>query len=127
MRSNITVLGWLHIVWHGLGVITGIIAMIVLTLMGGFMGIAGGHDAHVVTPIFMIVGLFVFTVTVVLSLPGLIIGWGLITLQPWARIGGIILSALNLTVFPLGTALGVFGLITLCDTQASDIFAHPNN
>jgi len=125
MRSNITILGWLHIVWHGLGLVAGIIAMSLFTLMGGFMGIAGGDGAHVATPMFLIVGLFVFTVTIVISLPGLIIGYGLITFRPWARIGGIILSALNLTVFPLGTALGIFGLVTLCDAQASDAFRNP--
>ena len=125
MRGNIKMLGWFYIIWNALGLLGGLVALTVAGLLGGlFTGATYPHH-FAVLPIFATFGMIVFLITAALSLPGLLVGWGLITFQPWARVGGIVLSALNLTVFPLGTMLGVFGLVTLCDAQAATAFDHP--
>ena len=49
----------------------------------------------------------------VLSLPGLITGIGLLKFQPWARIVGLVFGAINLINIPFGTILGVYGLWVL--------------
>ena len=42
--------------------------------------------------------------------------------QSWARIGGLILSALNLLNFPFGTALGFYGLWVLLNKETEAAF-----
>src|SRR5205823_1512260 len=53
-----------------------------------------------------------------LLIPALLGSIGLLYAQPWARILVIILSALFVPIFPVGTALGVFGLWMLLDPEA---------
>lgn len=62
-------------------------------------------------------------VIAVLSLPNLIAGIGLKNRRQWARILTIILSILNLWQFPLGTALGVYGLWALLNEQSKSYFS----
>jgi hypothetical protein len=57
-----------------------------------------------------------------LSLPGLIAGIGLVKFRPWARILGIVISALDLLSVPFGTALGVYGLWVLLSTETEALF-----
>ncbi len=61
----------------------------------------------------------------VLSLPGLIIGIGLVQFRPWARLAGIILSALDLLGFPFHTALGIYGLWVLLNRETEQMFGVP--
>ena len=55
----------------------------------------------------------------VLSLPGIIAGVGLLKFRPWARIVTIVLSALNLMNIPFGTILGVYGLWVMLSDDGS--------
>ena len=59
----------------------------------------------------------------VLLLPGLVVGIGLLKLRPWARILGIVMSALDLTHIPFGTALGIYGLWVLFNRETERLFA----
>ena len=61
----------------------------------------------------------------VLGLPGIIAGAGLLKFRPWARILGIIISALDLIHFPFGTALGVYGLWALLSRDGEMMFRNP--
>ena len=58
-----------------------------------------------------------------LSLPGIIAGIGLLKFRPWARILTIVLSALNLMNIPFGTILGVYGLWVMLSDEGSRLFA----
>ena len=49
---------------------------------------------------------------------GIIIGWGLLAKQPWARITAIVFGALNLVEMPFGTALGVYTLWVLLPAES---------
>ena len=59
---------------------------------------------------------------VVISLPGLIAGIGLLKFRPWARILAIIIGALHLLSFPFGTALGVYTLVVLLNAETPALF-----
>jgi len=54
---------------------------------------------------------------------GVITGIGLLMLAPWGRILGIIIGILWLPWFPIGTAIGVYALIILFNTEAVGLFA----
>jgi hypothetical protein len=49
---------------------------------------------------------------------GLLVGWGLMHHQPWARIAAIVVGALALFHPPLGTILGIYTLWVLLSQNA---------
>jgi hypothetical protein len=123
MRDHVRILAVLHIVFGALGLLA---ALAILAIFGGIAGIVGfTHDpeAHVAIPVLGLIGAAVFVLLLVLSLPGIIAGVGLLKFQPWARILTIILCALNLMNVPVGTALGIYGLWVLLQEETERLFA----
>src|SRR6478672_933085 len=122
MQTHVKVLAILHIVFGALGVLIG------LGIFAFFGGIAGlihmdhDPDAAFVVPMMGLIGGFVLIVILVLSIPGIIAGIGLLSYQPWARILTIVLSVLDLVSFPFGTALGIYGLWVLFTADGARIF-----
>lgn len=49
---------------------------------------------------------------------GLVVGWGLLTWQPWARMAAIVLGCISLLELPFGTAVGVYTLWALLPDAA---------
>jgi hypothetical protein len=81
--------------------------------------------SDVPAPVLGLIGGLVFIVILVVSLPALVIGIGLLQFKPWARIGGIILSGLDLLAFPFHTILGIYGLWVLLNGETERMFAAP--
>ena len=123
METHAKVLGILNIVSGALGLCTALLLVIVLGGVAGAMGVDADPDAAVALPIIGLTGFAVVLLVVVVSLPALIVGYGLYRLQPWARIAGIVLSVLSLLVFPLGTVLGIYGLWVLFSKDGERLFA----
>jgi hypothetical protein len=125
MAQHVKILGILHIVFGALGVLG---ALAVLLIFGGVSAlVASDHSADSATaiPILGLIGGFLFLFVMALSLPGLIIGIGLVQFRPWARIGGIIISGFDLLGFPFHTALGIYGLWILLNRDTERMFAAP--
>jgi hypothetical protein len=124
MAQHVKILGILHIVFGAMGVFA---AIVVLLIFGGISAVVGmsQHSTDLPAPILGVIGGVIFIVVLALSLPGLIIGIGLVQFRPWARIGGIILSALDLFGFPFHTALGIYGLWVLLNRQTEQMFGVP--
>jgi len=124
MATHIKVLGWLHIILGALGLCAG---LFVFLLMGGLATVIGlaqqSQDALVAVPILGGIGVFVFLILLVLSVPGIIAGIGLLNLKPWARILTIVLSAFELFHVPFGTALGIYGFWVLLQTGSERLFS----
>jgi hypothetical protein len=76
-------------------------------------------------PILGLTGAALGTFLLLLSLPGIIAGLGLLKYRQWARILTIVLSALNLMNFPIGTVLGIYGLWVMLSDEGSRLFAQP--
>jgi Na+-driven multidrug efflux pump len=125
MRDHVRILAYLHIVFGGLGTIA---AVIVLVVFGGIAGIVGAANPgdpdvlHIAMPVLGVVGLVVSGFVLLVSLPGVITGFGLLKFRPWARMLGIVLSALDLPGVPIGTALGVYGLWVLLQPETERLF-----
>lgn len=125
MAQHVKILGILHIIFGGLGVL-GAIAM--LFLFGGISALVAADnsaDSLTAIPILSMIGGFLFIFILIISLPALLIGIGLVQFRPWARIGGIILSAVDLLGFPFHTALGIYGLWVLLSRETEQMFARP--
>ena len=124
MDTHVKVLAWLYIVFGVLGTLLGLGLMALLSFIG-IAGAASDPDAWAALPILGITGAALGVFMLVLSLPGIIAGIGLLQLRPWARIFTIVLSVLNLMNIPFGTILGVYGLWVMLSDEGSRLFARP--
>lgn len=126
MQQNVKILAILHIALGGLGVLGALIAMAFFGGLASLVGMSDHSDGGMVAGgVLGLIGAVIMIVVLVISLPGLIAGIGLLSFQPWARILTIILSALELPAFPLHTALGVFGLWVLLSNEGTALFRRP--
>ncbi len=117
IEQHVKILGWLHIILSGLMIPIAIFVFLILAGTGVFSGDA---DAAVILPI---IGVAVSGFLIVLAIPGILGGWGLLKRKSWARLVALIIGCLNLLSFPFGTALGVYTLWVLLQDGASDYFA----
>jgi len=116
MKTHVKVIGWLYIIMSALSFI-GAACLSALVFGGGL--ISQDQTAIAITGI---VSLICGGFLLLLAIPGLIVGIGLLKYKEWARILGIILSVLNLLNFPLGTALGIYALIILLNDETTPLF-----
>lgn len=116
MRSNIKILGWLHVI---LGVLGALIGGFVLVILIG-AGLLSGEDEAML--VLAIVGTFVAGLMLLLSAPGIIAGIGLLNFRSWARVLALILALFNLPVFPHGTIFGVYTFVSLLNQDAAVLF-----
>jgi hypothetical protein len=124
MAQHVRILGILHIIFGALGVLAAICVLLIFGGISAFVGLSDhGSDGLPAVPILASIGVFVFILVLVLSLPGLIIGIGLMQFKPWARVAGIVLSAFDLFGVPFHTALGIYGLWVLLNREAEQMFA----
>jgi hypothetical protein len=125
MEDHVKILGIVRIVFGALGLVG---ALVVLAVFGGAAGILGlvaaseEPDAAFAVPLLGLLGTMLFLLITVLSLPGIIAGVGILKYRPWGRILGIIVSALDLLNFPIGTAIGVYGLWVLFQKETESLF-----
>jgi len=125
MKDHIKVLGILYIVSGAIGIFVALLFFVIFGL--GVIGIAGAAaqedpEALIAIPIVGALGVLLVGLIAVSSVPGIIAGYGLLNYKPWARILGIVLSALNLTSVPIGTAIGVYGLWVLLNEETERLF-----
>jgi hypothetical protein len=111
-----------------MGGLTALGGAVVLVAMGGIAAIvalsaqgADAESARISAPIVGIIGLVIGTFLLLLSLPSIVGGWGLLNYKSWSRVLMIVLSGLHLLHVPLGTALGVYGLWVLLNEQTRQL------
>jgi len=127
MTDHVKILGILHVVYGMFGILAGIIVLLIFGGLAGLVSVADrSGDSLIAVPILGGIGAFVFILLLALSLPGVIAGFGLLQLQPWARILTIVLSALELMSVPLGTVLGIYGLWVLLSPGGEQLFRRPS-
>jgi hypothetical protein len=121
----VKVLGVLHIAFSAIGLVFAFVVILVLGGAVGLVGASGDADAQFAIPVIGITGMAVVVLTIALSIPGLVVGIGLLKFRRWARILGIVLSIFDLIWVPLGTIIGVYGLFVLFSEDAERLFAPP--
>lgn len=124
MTTHVKVLGVMYIVLSALGVASALFLALAVGTASSIVGVSAEPQAAAVAlPIIGVAGTALVVFLLALSLPGLITGIGLLKLQPWARILGIVLSAINLINIPFGTALGIYGLWVLLTRETEQLFS----
>lgn len=116
MATHIKVLGWLHLIFGVFGLFTAL-AVFGGTMLGSMF--AGSISGMVGMGL---LGSFAAVFVALLAIPGLVAGYGLLKLRPWARILTIVLAIFELIHFPFGTALGVYALWVLLSSEGAAQF-----
>jgi hypothetical protein len=123
METHVKVLGALQIAMGAFGLFAAVVLVLVFGVASSAVGMSADPEATFALPIIGITGVALVAFLVLLSLPGVIIGIGLVQRRPWARIAGIVLSILGLTMVPFGTIVGVYGLWVLFSKETEQLFA----
>ena len=116
VQQHVTILGWLYIIGHAIFVALGVFLFILLTGIG--MAVAD-PDARLVLPL---VGTGLGWLLILLGLPGLIAGYGLLTAKPWARVLALVIGILNLVNVPIGTIIGAYACWVLLQQPTREYF-----
>ena len=125
MTTHVKVLGWLFILFGVFYVLLAFGSSMVMGILATFVASQGEPDAAVGGTVLGLTGGGIFFFFLCLGIPSVLAGWGLLTFKGWARILAIILSALGLINFPIGTLLGIYGLWVLFNKETEALFASP--
>ena len=117
IKKHIQVVAALNI---GLGILGLLAAAFVFALIFGIGLLSGEQEA---IAILGVVATIFSGFLVVMSLPGVIAGLGLLRYQQWARMLTLIISALNLVNVPVGTLLGIYGIWVLMQDETEALFS----
>ncbi len=118
MENHVKAVGIIHIAFSVLGVIMGVGVFTILNLVARMPDV----DEEAIR-ILQTIGFVLPWFFIVLSLPGIVGGIGLLKQQGWARILILIKSFLDLVSFPIGTAVGIYSIWVLFDKRTEKIFA----
>ena len=83
---------------------------------------ANDPPPEMILGIIAVIFFFVLVVTLLFSIPKIVAGYGLRKNKPWARGWAIAASIMACMSFPLGTAIGVFGLVFLFSDEGKLFF-----
>ncbi|CEK13802.1 hypothetical protein CWRG_00620 [Chthonomonas calidirosea] len=121
MEVHIKILAWLHIIFNAIYAVLGI-SIFLLFL---FFGLGTSALIRNIVPAFLVSGMGAFFgfFFLIFGLPGLVLGYGLLTERGWSRALGIVFSLFDLLNFPMGTILGIYGLIVLFNEESSLILS----
>jgi len=126
VETHVKVLAILHIVFSSLCLVAALIILLATGAVTSIVGTAADpSDAQIAIPFIRLGGGAAAFFLIALGVPGLVVGVGLLKLRPWARIFGIVISALDLTHIPFGTALGIYGLWVLFNRETERLFIPP--
>jgi len=118
MENHVKAVGIIHIAFSVLGVIMGVGVFTILNLVARMPDV----DEEAIR-ILQTIGFVLPWFFIVLSLPGIVGGIGLLKQQGWARILILIKSFLDLVSFPIGTAVGIYSIWVLFDKRTEKLFA----
>lgn len=122
MQVHVRVLGAIYIAFAAVGLLLAAILLIGTGGAVGIVGASGDPDAAIAIPIIGIAGTALVAIILLLCLPGLAAGAGLLYFKPWARVLGIVIAAINLLGFPWFTFLGVYALWVLLSKDSERLF-----
>src|SRR5436305_9802382 len=115
-REHARLLGLLFWIFTGIQVLLvgalGIIWVVFFSVIFSTVPHRANDPSPVVfLPFLIVIMVIILVSTLLFSIPKLIAGYGLRTEKSWARVWAIIACCMAVMSVPLGTALGVYGLI----------------
>lgn len=119
MEGHVKAVGLIFIVLGFLEAGAGILCFV---LMAGIGTVSGDRTAAFTMGA---IGIVIAFVLVIIAIPGLVAGFGLLQRKNWARVLCIVIAALHIFGFPIGTAIAVYTLWVLLNDETARMFAAP--
>lgn len=116
MATHIKVLAWIQIALSAL-----MLALALLVFFGIAVGGLFSGSLRMFALLSFAGGVAGFAL-LLLALPGLVAGWGLLQRRPWARVLTIILAVLHILNFPFGTLFAAYALWVLLSRDGAAAF-----
>ena len=116
MDKHIDIVGY---IWLALGILQALTGLLLWLVISGSGQLSGDPEAAWITGV---VGSILGIVLLILALPELLGGWGLLRRQSWSRILIIVLSIITVFGFPIGTLIGGYSLWVLFNEEAKREF-----
>jgi hypothetical protein len=121
MATHVRVLAVFHFVIGGLGVLLAWALYLGVSFLPRPAGyIHEGSDVPLA--VIELIAWIVLAIVLSLSVPCLLLGYGLWNFRPWGRILGLVLCALNLLNFPFGTVIALYGFWVLLKPESEALF-----
>lgn len=117
MEKHINVVAALQIGLSIFCLLMVVLSFTVMKVIGGFIDEPEGEM------ILSIIGNVIATFLILVSIPGIIAGWGLYRRKEWARILTLILSVIEIFNFPFGTAIGIYSIWAMIQPETVAAFA----
>jgi hypothetical protein len=117
LQLHVPVVAWLLIIGHAF------FLMGAALLFSLFAGIGVAVDDRTALTILGLVGTTMGGLLAALALPGLAAGFGLLARKSWARVLAIVIAALGLANFPVGTLVGAYAIWVLLQDAGGDYFS----
>ena len=126
MQTHVKVLAVIYLAVGGLMLCAALFLGLGSGVAAGIVGATGEADgAAIAIPILGIAGRPLAAFLALFALPSLVTGYGLLQYKSWARVAGIVLSAISLINIPIGTIVGAYGLWVLLNKDTERLFAPP--
>ena len=122
METHVKVVGVLNIVFGVLGLCLAGLLTLIFAGSAAVVAANADADAQIAIPIIGLTGSALVVFLLIWSLPGLVVGYGLVKRRPWARIGGIVVAIVALIAVPFGTVFGVYALWVLFSPETEQLF-----
>lgn len=116
---HVKIVAWLSIIANALYLVIG---ASVFFLLVGIGAVAGDAEAF---GILGVVGTMVGAFLAVLGVPGVVAGIAILRRAGWGRVVALVLAAIGLLNFPIGTALGAYTFWVLLQKSADEYFSEP--
>jgi hypothetical protein len=120
VATHVKVVATLFFLFGGLLLALAFFTPLLMSTLAGIVGASHEEGAALGATILGLTGIALSVIMLLFAIPYIVCGVGLLKFRRWARVLGIILAAISLVRFPLGTAFGVYALIILFrkDTEA---------
>lgn len=127
-KDHSKLLGIFFMVQGGLQLLGAVFMILIYGGMGAAM-LAGARrsEEQAIGGIFLVVGVAVGIFVLLFAAFYFLAGWKLHKMKPGARTWGIIASCIALLGFPLGTALGIYGLWFFFGEQGKNFYNNGGN
>ncbi|MFC2026204.1 hypothetical protein ACFLUC_03315 [Chloroflexota bacterium] len=113
MGTHVKIVGWLWILNGVLSILMFITGLAVINWPGVIPDTQVSILASIGALCFFLPGVIAY----------LAAGYGLLKYKGWARILAIILAILNLILFPIGTAIGIYTLVIMFNEETKALFS----
>lgn len=111
MDQHKKVLGIIYIITSILQILVlSLLSLLWSTIFGFIMTEIEPNEARIVEFVFSILRFIPWIIVLVISIPTLITGFGLLNGQRWALMMALVLGCLKILSFPIGTAIGIYSI-----------------